>query len=124
MSLPSNQQQQNGAQWHWGEGTKYALEAGKSLILINGAAAISILTFVGNHPSKTYGIFCAINLFAFGSLFGAIFFGVSYEAQLWYGNGLERRARIWHWRAYIFAAVSALLFVLGMCAATQSLLQG
>jgi hypothetical protein len=36
-------------QWHWGEGTKYAIEGMKALLLLNGGAAIALLTFIGNH---------------------------------------------------------------------------
>ncbi len=32
--------------WHWSEGMKYALEGIKTLFILNGAAAISILTFI------------------------------------------------------------------------------
>jgi hypothetical protein len=115
--------QHKNAQWQWGRGIEYALEAGKSLILINGAAAIAILTFVGNHPPKTFGIFRAINMFASGALLGALFFGFAYLAQLNYGNrSFDARsddlAKRWHWCAYLTAAVSvALLF--GECTRRQ-----
>jgi hypothetical protein len=126
MSLSASQQN---AQWQWGEGTKYALEAGKSLILINGAAAIGILTFVGNHPPKTFGIFRAINMFSIGALLGAIFFAFSYLAQLYYGNrsfnaGAHKWAAYWHRCAFLTAAASVALFVWGMYTATQSLPYG
>ena len=35
-------------EWHWGEGTKYAIEGMKALLLLNGGAAIALLTFIGN----------------------------------------------------------------------------
>ena len=72
--------------WHWAEGTKFVIEAGKALMLINGGAAISILTFLGNKqiqsPPSVNAIFC----FAFGALFAAGLFGSSYATQLYYGN--------------------------------------
>ena len=34
--------------FHWSEGMKYVSEGVKALFLLNGAATISILTFVGN----------------------------------------------------------------------------
>ena len=37
--------------WHWGDGAKYAVEAIKTLFIINGVAAVSILTFIGNVKS-------------------------------------------------------------------------
>jgi len=36
------------AKWHWAEGNKYALEAAKAILLVNGAAAVATLTFIGN----------------------------------------------------------------------------
>lgn len=36
------------AKWHWAEGNKHALEAAKAILLVNGAAAIATLTFIGN----------------------------------------------------------------------------
>jgi hypothetical protein len=32
-------------QWHWKEGNKYALEAMKALLLLNGGGALALLTF-------------------------------------------------------------------------------
>jgi hypothetical protein len=69
-----------------GRGATYAREAGKSLVLINGVAAISVLTFIGNHPVKSFGIVRAIIMFFSGSLVGVVFFGTAFAAQLSYGN--------------------------------------
>jgi hypothetical protein len=38
----------NQANWHWTEGIRFALEGVKLLFVLNGAASISILTFIGN----------------------------------------------------------------------------
>ena len=34
--------------WHWAEANKYALEAMKTLLLLNGGSAVALLAFVGN----------------------------------------------------------------------------
>jgi hypothetical protein len=44
------------AKWHWAEGIKFALEATKTLFILNGAAAIAVLTFLGN-TKRTLGHF-------------------------------------------------------------------
>ena len=41
------------AKWHWAEGMKFALEGFKLLFILNGAASISILTFIGKADSTT-----------------------------------------------------------------------
>ena len=121
---------QTEAQQHWAEGAKYAREGGRSLTLVNGAAAIGILTFVGNHPFHSHGIYRAMNMFAFGALLGAIFFAFAYMAQLQYGNRslqitrAEKWAKLWHWCAYLSALASVLLFVWGMYTAGRSLSRG
>ena len=58
--------------WHWAEGTKFAIEAGKALILINGAAAVSILTFLGNKQVQSKFSVISIVIFAFGALAGGL----------------------------------------------------
>jgi hypothetical protein len=36
------------SKFHWAEGMKYVAEALKGALLLNGAAAVSTLTFLGN----------------------------------------------------------------------------
>jgi hypothetical protein len=125
MRLSSAQQNQANAQWQWGMGITYALEAGKSLILINGAAAVGILTFIGNHPPKAFAIFRAINMFSAGAMLGVPFFAFAYLAQLYYGNRsfdskAHNKALFWHWCAYLTALASVGVFAWGMYTATGS----
>ena len=39
--------------FQWAEGMKYALEGIKAIFVLNGAATVSILTFVGNTKTKS-----------------------------------------------------------------------
>jgi hypothetical protein len=41
MSMPNTE-------WHWEQGTKYAIEGIKALLAINGGAAVALLAFAGN----------------------------------------------------------------------------
>ena len=34
-------------EWHWEQGTKYAIEGMKALLAINGGAAVALLAFAG-----------------------------------------------------------------------------
>jgi hypothetical protein len=114
-----------GALSHWKEGTKYVLEGGRSLILINGGAAIGILTFIGNNHPQPYGVISALTWFAWGALAGVVLFVFAYVAQLHYGNralGVEHAncvALVAHWLGYIATAFSIGFFVLGMHSAAQ-----
>jgi hypothetical protein len=104
--------------YHWNRGHAYVLEGGKSLILINGGAAIGAMTFAGNsHISVSWALVVAVGLFAFGALSGTVLFLLSYLAELRYGNGEWTLGQRLHERAYVPAIFAAVLFVLGMIAA-------
>jgi hypothetical protein len=110
---------------HWAEGAKYVREGGRSLILINGAAAIGILTFIGNNHQQPYTLISALTWFAWGALAGVALFVFAYVAQLHYGNralGVEHAncvALAAHRLGYIATAFSIVFFVLGMHAAAH-----
>jgi len=111
--------------WHWGEGTKYAIEGAKSVLLINGAAAISILTFIGN--SKAHQIFLTVSIaiFALGALSSAMIFLSCYLTELEYGNaGLntgQGRSNNWHKISYWAVGTSVVFFFFGMVTAAVGL---
>jgi hypothetical protein len=118
MVLRSDQ----GAHWHWSEGNKYVIEGGKSLFWVNGAAAIGMLTFLGNAKEPiTIGLRVALALFSFGSMFAVALFMTAYMAQLSYGKEDLPRAERWHNGSYISAGVSAALFAVGVIIAAISL---
>ncbi len=100
--------------WHWAEGTKYVLEGAKSILLINGAAAISVLTFIGN--TKTHQIFITVSIafFAAGSLASAMIFLFCYLTQLQYGNVSIGYGNKWHKASYWAVGLSVGFFFVGM----------
>jgi hypothetical protein len=114
----------NHQEWHWGEGTKYALEGMKTLLLLNGGSAVALLAFVGNlkrsdatpgataTPLPTVG--CAILCFGFGALCVAVAFSFAYVAQLMYGNKRVDHALIFHYLTYGTIVLSVLAFVAGL----------
>jgi hypothetical protein len=110
------------AKWHWAEGNKYALEAAKALLYLNGGAAIAILTFVGNHRPDS-ALIASTCVFAVGALAAAFIFMFAYMAQLSYGNAeldvpsSYQAALLGHKATYYAMGVSAGLFLLGMLVA-------
>jgi hypothetical protein len=80
MTAPTPDEQR----YHWTEGNKFALEAMKSLLWLNGASAAALLTvFGGTHqhpisPDSKY----AILSFAIGAAFSVFMFIWAYGAQL------------------------------------------
>jgi hypothetical protein len=112
--------------WFWAEATKFAIEAGKGLMLINGGGAISILTFLGNNKQmQSPPSVWAIVFFAVGALLATSLFGSSYATQLYYGNAAGGKPSVWerrwHIASYAFALGSALAFVAGMILAAVGL---
>ena len=112
------------AKWHWAEGIKIALEGMKICFMLNGAAAISVLTFIGNTKTYLLGLLCSLLCFSFGSMFAVITMFMAYKTQLDYGNiclernnkensGLERDNKS-HRVAYCMFFISILLFFAGI----------
>jgi hypothetical protein len=73
------------SQWHWEQGVKYAVEDIKTCLLLNGAAAIAVMTFANAHATSS-GMKWALLSFAGGAMLSALAFGAPYFAQLYYGN--------------------------------------
>jgi hypothetical protein len=108
------------AKWHWAEGNKYALEAAKAILLVNGAAAVATLTFIGNLKLQpTPGLVWSMVIFAVAALASALLFIFAYFAQLYYGNANIRWAWRWHSCTYILLIVIAVLFISGIALAAH-----
>ncbi|MCY4153450.1 MAG: hypothetical protein OXE94_14620 [Aestuariivita sp.] len=103
-------------EFHWGEGIKFAIDGIKSHFYLNGAASISVLTFIGQTEDRSYGLLIAMICFAIGALAACYCFRYAYETQLQYGNaGVgSPTARKEHSKAKCFILVSQILFTLGI----------
>jgi hypothetical protein len=115
-------------QWHWAEGNKYALEAMKALLLLNGGAAIALLTFIGNRPAApaakaviAAAVGNALTSFGAGTISAAVVFILAYATQLHYGNGSLAAPR-WHYVAYVFLFLAVAGFVVGICFARTAVI--
>ncbi len=106
------------AKWHWAEGNKYALEAAKAILLVNGAAAIATLTFIGNLKLQpTHALVFSMVIFAFAAIASAMLFVFAYLTQLYYGNANLKLAQRWHMWTYLLLIVIAVLFFSGIVVA-------
>jgi hypothetical protein len=85
------------SEWHWELGSKYAVEAIKTSLLL-GAAAIALMTFAGTREISP-GLIWAMGLFAAGAVASVAAFFAAYKTQLNYGNaevpGEANKQRLW-----------------------------
>jgi hypothetical protein len=109
------------SKWHWEQGNKYAVEAIKTLLLLNGGAALALLAFVGNKAkldavAAEVARFVANSIasFAIGALCAAIGFVLAYLTQLQYGNNRWRFATIIHGFTYGVLVLCILGFLVGL----------
>ena len=109
--------------FHWSEGMKFALEGIKTLFLLNGAATVSILTFIGNTNAESDELVYSMIFFAVGALTGPPAFFCAYLTQLNYGNSVRSQTvadSLWasasrlHFAAYALVVLGMGLFLLGV----------
>jgi hypothetical protein len=112
MATPTPEEQR----WHWGEGNKYAFEAMKALLWLNGGAAGALLTFFGARARAVTPAFGeAIASFGAGTALSVVLFVMAYWVQLQYGNnGITRLGRWLHWLAYIPLVGATVAFLRGL----------
>jgi Mn2+/Fe2+ NRAMP family transporter len=123
MPLPDDQQ------WHWTEGNKYAVEGIKTLLLLNGGAALALLAFLGNRDKEAShasdiasAAGNALLVFGLGALVSGLAFFCAYLTQLMYGNRTHSHATLWHNLTYLVIAVAVALFVCGIFFARSAVL--
>jgi hypothetical protein len=120
----------NQANWHWAEGIKFALEGVKLLFVLNGAASVSILTFIGNVRIGSGMLVGSLIAFAFGAASTIPAMLLAYLTQLHYGNASQGDTgdmTVWltaakfHHRAYAFMALGLFCFLAGVALAACGL---
>jgi len=129
MSPNQNDNIEKNAQFHWGEGNKFALEFCKSFFLFNSALAASLLAYLANH-SKTisvdsvYNLKVAIFVFLLVTAFSIILFLLGYLINLRHGNSYKQNSKIAAdkiWKSanriqlvgYFFLALIIVVFAVG-----------
>ncbi len=89
----------------------FAQMALKSSLLINGAAAVALLAFIGNvwrskeHIATIIGVANSMGYFVSGVLTAAVAAGFAYLAQAGYGNEFGRASRLIGLAGHIFSAL-------------------
>lgn len=109
------------AKFHLAEGIKLATEAIKMLFFLNGAATISVITFIGNLKQQSAPLVLAMQLFAFGAALAPVALVLGYLSQLYFGtaepafNPKEKWliAKLYHYSVYGAMFASWLLFLAG-----------
>jgi hypothetical protein len=118
--------------FHWSEGMKYALEGITTLFVLNGAATISVLTFVGNTKSQSKMLIFGMVCFALGAATGPVALWLAYMTQLMYGNSARSQsgqgdrwssASRYHSSAYLAVGFGLLMFLVGIALAGFGLLR-
>lgn len=112
-------------QWHWDQGNKFAVEGLKVLLLLNGGAAVALMTFLGhlNQKGVTAAAGSALVVFGLGALSTTVAFACAYASQLQYGNdargveGARSKATFWHNLTYGAVIASGVLFLVGLLVA-------
>jgi ABC-type nickel/cobalt efflux system permease component RcnA len=101
------------ADWHLEQGIKFAIEGIKALTIINGAAAIALMTF-GTAQRSFSPATIQVLVFAVGAGISVAVFVLAYKTQLEYGNAelnnAEEKRRAWQnaqrWNNFSILAVA------------------
>lgn len=121
------------SEFHWDRGIKFLIEATKSLFLINGAAAIAILSFIGATRYINHSIIISLIFFAFGAVSTIFLLIFCYVVQLHYGNSQSvvsfsedeyLKAQKLHTKAYFIAAIPIISFLFGVACTAYALWDG
>jgi len=109
-------------EWHWEHGNRYAIEGLKVLLLLNGGAAIALLTFLGHSPDEKKALVgIALTAFAVGAALATMIFLTAYLAHFFYGNNNRDLAVKCHFASYAIFLLSMASFILGVASAYYSI---
>ena len=104
----------------------YGTNAIKFVLLANGGAVLSILTFLGNHSDKIAGVKCAITYFVVGVILGGVANMIAYITQLTLFNqrdevGIYRDHRTWLYLTMLALVLGIICFAAGSLQAINGL---
>lgn len=107
----------------WESVIKFAEMTIRSLLILNGGAAIAVLTFAGNAAKSASEVFLANSVvyFGIGAALSVVTAGLAYLAQFLFTNLFERTGRAFQYAAIAATVGSLLAFGCGMKAASDSL---
>ena len=101
---------------------QFALAAVRGTILINGAAAVALLTFIGQYASASDGKFAAVAVslatslywFGLGAFLGVLVAALSYVAQIAFAHEFTKWGEVFRIPAVLAAIGGMLFFYLGL----------
>lgn len=105
----------------------YGCNAIKFVLIANGGAIISILTFLGNHPDRISSITPALILFMLGVICGGAVNITAYFTQLSLFNQYPTNVlplydhKTWLWTSIALITIGILLFAIGGLVAVMAL---
>lgn len=103
---------------------KFVAEGIKGIFLLNGAATIAVLSFVGNTQLNSRFLVFAMIVYSLGAMIGPVSFLFAYLTQLRYGNGQFDAAWTMHKWTYLFVGLGIILFVIATALAACGILNG
>jgi hypothetical protein len=107
------------SKWQWAEGNRYAAEAIKTLLALNGGAAVALLAFwKGSDLISAAG---ALLSFAIGALLASATFSFAYFTRLAYGMGKWEAGVRLHYVVYGTFVLSVAAFLVGLWLAWASI---
>ena len=102
-------------EWHWEQAGKYAVESIKTTLLLNGAAAIAVMTFAATRKFSG-ALHTPLVLFAGGAMLSAFAFLAAYLCQLEYGNavrpGIDKAEHDQRWKKAQLGNTAAIIVVI------------
>lgn len=128
MSLEPTENQKN-AQFHWGEGNKFAIEFCKSLFLFNSTLAGSLIVYIATtHESENINTLSHISNAVFWLLAAAVLtlviFAMGYFINLQHGNyhisSNSNRNKIWDFANVIQIILYLFVFCIFLFIMTQA----
>jgi uncharacterized membrane protein YidH (DUF202 family) len=118
-------------EWHWEQAIKYAVESFKTALLLNGAAAIALMSFAAGTRKFSSALIYPLVSFAVGAMLPAVAFLAAYFGHLRYGSAMiaedDRDFRIleggelWNLLAIGLMLLSVLAFAVGIWLAAVAL---
>ena len=84
---------QEEAQFHWSEGNKFALEALKSILVINRTVAVGLIAFIGTQKPINTNLHVSVLSFLLGYISAMLALLTAYIANLRYANSHTKGAK-------------------------------
>ena len=127
QTLKERELENKNAQFHWGEGNKFALEFCKTLFLFNSTLAASLIAFIASVSKEpiiqaNWHLKAAIFVILVAATLAVFSFALGYFINLKHGNSYkmnssEAESELWNsgnrTQTVFYALISIIFFVMG-----------